>query len=120
MPVAISPAEGGRTMEVTISGKLHHADYERFVPIIERSIAESGKLRALVRMEDFHGWDAAALWDDLKFDVKHFRDIERLALVGDKQWEKGMASFCKPFTTAEVRFFEPFEIEAARAWISEP
>lgn len=115
MPVAISPAESGRMVEVTVSGKLHHTDYERFVPVIERSMAENGRLRLLVRMEDFHGWDAAALWDDIKFDVKHFRDIERLALVGDKLWEKRMASFCKPLTAAQVRFFEPFEMEEARA-----
>ena len=54
----------------------------------------------LVRLHDFHGWTAGALWEDIKFDLKHFAHIERLALVGDRKWEAGMAVFCKPFTTA--------------------
>lgn len=43
-------------------------------------------------------------------DVKHFNDIERLAIVGDSKGEKGMAIFCKPFTTATVRHFDVSEI----------
>ncbi len=69
-------------------------------------------------MHDFHGWTAGALWQDIKFDLKHFRDIERLALIGEKAWEHGMTAFCKPFTTATVRYFDrSSEVEQAEAWI---
>jgi hypothetical protein len=30
-----------------------------------------------------------------------------------------MAVFCKPFTTAKIRFFEPDEIEQAKTWLQE-
>jgi hypothetical protein len=60
-----------------------------------------------------------ALWEDIKFDVKHFSDIERIAMVGERKWQKGMATFCKPFTTAKVRYFERSDLEAAREWIGE-
>jgi hypothetical protein len=30
-----------------------------------------------------------------------------------------MASFCKPFTTAQVRYFSLHELEAAYAWVDE-
>ena len=70
-------------------------------------------------MSDFHGWDAGALWADVKFDLKHVGDIERLAMVGDKKWEKGMSVFCRPFTTARVQYFESAAIEEARAWLNE-
>jgi len=43
---------------------------------------------------------------DIKFDIKHFADIERLAMVGDKKWQHGMATFCKPFTKATIRYFD--------------
>ena len=71
-------------------------------------------------MFDFHGWNAGALWDDLKFDLKHFSDIERLAIVGDKAWEKGMSVFCRPFTTATIRYFDRSAIEDARQWVAAP
>ena len=30
----------------------------------------------LVEMHDFHGWTAGAIWEDIRFDAKHFTDIE--------------------------------------------
>ena len=65
----------------------------------------------------FHGWEAGALWEDIKFDMKHYRDIERLALVGESKWEKGMSVFCKPFTTAKIRYFDSKDIDEACEWI---
>jgi hypothetical protein len=70
-------------------------------------------------MENFHGWTAGALWEGLKFDIKHFKDIERIAMVGEKAWEKGMATFCKPFITAKSRYFDRAERAAAKDWITE-
>ena len=62
---------------------------------------------------------AGTLWQEIRFDVKHLRDIERLALVGGKKWEKGMAIFCKPFTTAKVRYFDRARTDEARKWLQE-
>ena len=80
-------------------------------------VKQHGKTRVLFEMVDFHGWEAAALWDDIKFDLKHFSHIERLAMVGDTKWEKGMSVFCRPFTTAEIRYFERTALDQARAWL---
>lgn len=104
-------------LEVTIDGKLESKDYERFAPFVEDLIREHGKVDILLVLHDFHGWTAGALWEDVKFDAKHFRDIEKLAIVGETKWEKGMATFCKPFTTAKVRYFPREEIGAAQQWI---
>jgi hypothetical protein len=30
----------------------------------------------------------------------------RLALVGDRKWEANMATFCKPFTSARIRYLD--------------
>ncbi len=109
----------GNVLEIRVSGKLTHSDYQEFVPVTEKAIESHGKVRILFQMHDFHGWEMAALWDDTKFDIKHFRDIERLAIVGETKWEKGMATFCKPFTTAKIQYFDHEKIDDARAWIQE-
>jgi hypothetical protein len=85
--------------------------------MMEERLKQHGKLRILFVMHDFHGWDAGALWEDVKFDLRHFRDIERLAVVGEAGWEKGMAAFCRPFTTASIRYFDQSEIDKAREWV---
>lgn len=117
MALQLTETNEGRLLEVRIRGKLVHADYERFVPEFERLLKLHGKLRVLFIMVDFHGWELPALWDDIKFDLKHLSDIERLALVGDTKWEKWMASFCKPFTNARIQFFKPDEEASARQWL---
>jgi|SRR5579875_1588291 hypothetical protein len=119
MSVELREEAGGKCLLVQLSGKLTKEDYQRFVPEVERLIQREGKLRMLVRMHDFHGWTIGALWEDIKFDLKHFADIERLALVGERKWEAGMAAFCKPFTRATVRYFEESQYDEAQRWITE-
>ena len=106
-------------VEIQVTGKLTKEDYRRFVPRIDEVIRQHGKVRILFDMVDFHGWKAGALWEDVKFDCAHFSAIERLAIVGDKQWEKGMAVFCRPFTSAKIHYFDRSRIEEARAWLRE-
>ena len=102
-----------------LSGKLHDEDYKRLVPAVDAAIASDGKTRILAQFHDFHGWDAKALWDDIKFSTTHCTKIKRIAIVGDKTWEKWMATVCKPFTLAAIRYFDALEIEAAKAWLAE-
>ena len=118
MSIKLIEQDGGKELEVHISGKLTHADYQRFEPEFERLIKQHGRIRVLFDMDNFHGWQAGALWDDIKLDFKHFSDIERLAIIGDKKWERGMARFCRPFTTAKIRFFDRAVADAARAWLA--
>jgi len=117
MPLQLTAEDTGRVVQVRLTGKLSKEDYQRFVPEVERLIREHGKVRVLVEMHDFHGWEMGALWEDIKFDMHHFRDIERIAMVGESKWQAGMAKFCAPFTTAKIRYFEHGQEEAARQWL---
>ena len=119
MAIQLVEKDGGKVLEVSASGKLTHEDYKQFVPTFERLIQAHGKINVLFEMTDFHGWSAGALWDDIKVDVKHFTDIARLAIVGETKWEKGMSVFCRPFTTAKIRYFDRAQAAEARAWIGE-
>jgi hypothetical protein len=102
-----------------LSGKLHDEDYKKFVPVVDAAAAKHGKIRMLAWFHDFHGWDMHALWDDIKFSTTHCTKIERIALVGEKTWEKWMSTVCKPFTMAKIRYFEAADIEVAKSWLAE-
>jgi SpoIIAA-like len=117
MPVEMKEAEGGKVLEVHLTGRLVKEDYEQFVPMAERLLKTHDKIRMLVEMHDFHGWTASALWEDIKFDAKHFNDIEQLAIAGDKRWHHGAAVFCKPFTAATIRYFDIAQLAAAQDWL---
>jgi hypothetical protein len=117
--IEILPNMPAKVLGFKMSGKLHDEDYKKFVPIVDDAIAKDDKVRILAQFHDFHGWDAHALWDDIKFSTTHCTKIERIALVGEKAWEKGMAAVCKPFTMAKIKYFDAGEIDAAKAWLAE-
>lgn len=107
----------GKLMQVHVTGKLTRDTYAELVPAVEAQIEKCGKLRLLFVMHDFHGWTAGAMWEDLKFDLKHWKDIERLAMVGETKWQKGMAAFCRPFTKATIQYFDQSDLDKAKQWL---
>lgn len=117
MSATIKEKKDGKVLEVEVLHKLTADDYKRFVPEFDRLVKQHGKIRVLFEMTDFHGWEAGALWQDIKFDLTHFTKIDRLAIVGDKKWEKGMSKFCIPFTSAKIQYFDHTALDQARTWI---
>ena len=110
----------GKVVGAKVSGKLRHQDYQQFVPRLEKVIEEQGKVRCLIEMTEVHGIEIRALWDEIKFDVRHARQIERCAVVGDREWEAWMTKFSRPiFSNAEIRFFELVDRDKAWEWIEE-
>jgi len=116
MPITLEEKEQGKLLDVHVSGRLARHDYQQFVPEVDRLIKLHGKIRVLLEMDNFHGWSPGGLWEDIKFDVRHFSDIERVAMVGENGWQKGMSQFCRPFTRAKIRYFDHNELEQAREW----
>jgi len=88
MPIQLNEENGGKILVVHVSGKLVKTDYEHFVPEFERLVLLHGKLRVLFDMTGLRGWEAGAAWEDTKFAIKHFADIERLAMVGERNGSK--------------------------------
>ncbi len=110
---------GGKLVKVIASGKLSRDSYDFFTPELDSLIERNGKIRLLFEMIHFEGWTLGAAWEDLKFSCKHFSDIERIAVVGNKKWEKAMVVVCKPFTKAKIRYFDISEIGLANDWVAE-
>ena len=117
--IQLHDESGNNIVLIQVRGKVAKADYEQFVPAFKQLVQQHGKLRVLFEMEQFHGWEVGALWEDIKFDLRHFSDIERLAMVGEKKWQKGLAAFCKPFTKAKIRYFDHTDAAAARTWLGQ-
>lgn len=107
----------GKILEIQASGKLAHDDYVNFVPEFDRLVKQHGMVNVLFDMVDFHGWTARALWDDIKLDLRHVGDVKHVAMVGDKKWEKGVTMLGRPFTAAQVRYYDRSQMDEARNWV---
>lgn len=135
----VNEVSSGNVLEFELQGTLSREDYDKLTPEIEKIVADYGKIRVLVLMHDFHGWDRSALWEAIKWNSKHFRHLERLAVVGEKsieirnvsgafdlsyqkkvRWQRWLTNLYRPFTDAEVRYFTSDEIAEARGWVNHP
>ena len=88
--------ESVKVFAMRVSGKLLHQDYQQFVPLVEKQIETHGGVRCYIEMIEFQGIELRALWDEIKFDVRHAWQIERFAIVGDRAWEAWMTNLSRP------------------------
>ncbi len=117
MPIQLKEENCGKVLVVHVTGRLVEMDYEQFVPDLERLTVKHGKLRLLFDVTDFPGWNAGALWEDTRFADNRFTDVVKLAMVGEKNCQRGMAIFCKPFTRAITRYFDRDNAHNGRHWL---
>ena len=68
MPIQLKEEDNGRLIVFHVSGVLTKEDYDRILPQAKTLLRQHGTLRVLFEMTDFHGWEPAALWEELKFD----------------------------------------------------
>ena len=120
MSYQILQENGGRNLLIHVRGKLAKTDYKDFSQEFEQNVRHHGKLGVLFDMTGFHGWEAAAIWEEFKFEAKHLADIERLAVVGDMNRQIVMTLFCKPFVKASIHYFDRGHAAAARKWLAQP
>ncbi len=117
--IQVEEVPAATIVTLKIKEKLDKNDYDQFVPMIESQMKNGMPVRLLIELYDFRGWTTGALWEDTKFTARHFRNIERMAVVGESRWQQGVTLFFKPFTAAAVRYFDMKSINDARQWIRE-
>lgn len=99
------------------TGKLTDEDYAQFIPEIEELVQQHGKIKLLLELENFKGWDAKAAWDDYKFGKEQDEHFEKIAIVGEKAWQRWMALLANFFTQADVRYYSRDELAEAWDWL---
>ncbi len=102
-----------------ISGHIDKNDYEVMLPVLEEKIKQHGKIRVFAEVQEVADYSIEALWEDVKFDFKHASDFSRAAIIGDKAWIDWLTVLAKPFTTAEIKYFDFTQREQAWQWINE-
>jgi hypothetical protein len=106
-------------LSLKAQGKLTHHDYEIITPMIDSALAEvsAPKVRALIDGTEFEGWELRAAWDDFKLGLKHGKDFEKIAIYGNKDWQKLAATIGQWFISGEVQYFE--DEQAAINWLNQ-
>ncbi|HEY6363779.1 MAG TPA: STAS/SEC14 domain-containing protein [Candidatus Binatia bacterium] len=118
MPVEISDASG-KLLQLKVRGMLKKADHERIIQIAKAAIERVGKVRALIILEAFEGWEQHEAWGDVSFMMEEGQHIEKMAIVGDEKWKDDALAFtAKGFRPTTIEFFGTARLNEARTWLA--
>jgi len=110
----------GSTWLLRVSGVLKKAELDSAQATARQEIANAGKIKVLLMLEDFQGWERGADWGDMDFAATHGDSMARIAIVGDPKWETEALMFVGAgLRRTPVRFFPQGEAAQARVWLEE-
>lgn len=112
--------EDERIWQLSVSGRLTKAELDAAQGAAGEEIQRGGKLKLLLTLDGFQGWEKGADWGDVTFNAQYGDQIEKMAIVGDPRWETEALMFVGAgFRRTVVKFFLPAEAAQARAWLAE-
>lgn len=109
----------GNVYRVDISGRLHEEELKSLQRAAATEIRRGGRIRLLIMLTDFEGWDNTA-GRDLGFYIRHGSDVERIAIVGDERWRSEALMFAGAgLRKAPVAYFKARDAIQAASWLAE-
>jgi hypothetical protein len=103
---------------IKIGGVLKRAELARAEKIAIAAMGKVRKIKFLILLESFQGWDNKDNWEDVSFQSGYDRQIDKIAIVGEKRWQELAEAFVgKGIRSTDIRYFTPSDTVLARAWI---
>lgn len=115
MTVHYTADSKARVVELTVSGRVTHADFEAILPKIEAEL-DRGPLSLVEVIDSFEGFDLDTLWQGMKFDVAHWSEFRRVAVVTDLTWFSPFTRMADALTRLQIKEFKRDQLDAARVW----
>ena len=111
------PVREDNIFAVRVSGRLTHKQYQEFLPELNALIKHYGKISLLIELDQFEGAELTAMKDDMDFGLANQEKFEKIAIVGDKLWERWGVALGKPFIDADMKYFDKRESQDAWDWL---
>jgi hypothetical protein len=110
--------ENGDTYRMDITGVLRRRELDAVEENAADLIRRGARIRLLVVLDGFAGWEPGMSWRDMEFYIRHGDAIERIAIVGDETWRSEALMFASAdLRKAPVEYFLPSELARAAAWL---
>jgi len=107
-----------RVLGLRIRGRIERTDLEAVTLALEDKLTRHERVRVYAEVDDLGGISPSALLADLRLGVRHYRDVDREAVVTDASWMAALAKAGNLLPGIEVRAFETKDKASAQAWIN--
>lgn len=107
----------GRVVAFKLTKAVTEEDIQEMEDRVDDACKEFGKIRVLFELVDLKISNPTAYWDTFKIAKRHGEDVERVAIIGDRSWEKRWIEIGGMLVDSDVRYFDHEQLEAAWRWI---
>jgi hypothetical protein len=110
--------EEGNVRVLRITGLFRKSELDAALATEANQWRPTTRVKVLVIVENFKGWERGADWGDITFFEAHGDQIDKIAIVADPQLETDLLVFAGAgFRRAPVKFFSANQLALARAWL---
>ncbi|WP_266203045.1 SpoIIAA family protein [Pontibacter kalidii] len=113
----ILPETKDDMLAVRVSGELTNEDFDLYRDLIRDRMKQYGAARLYYEMVNLNWVKPGAALENALFDLVHGRAYDRVAMVGEKVWQKWAANLISPVKKKGVRYYELHEREKAMQWV---
>lgn len=111
-------SQEGDVINAKLIGSIEASAYESIEKEVDALFSRIEGVRLMLDLRDFDGWAAlGALHNHLSLIRDHHRFLRRVAVVGDKAWQKLAEKVASRFIAADTRFFDAVDVALAEVWI---
>jgi hypothetical protein len=107
-----------RVLGVRVTGPIERGDLDAVAAAFEEKLRRHKRLRIYAEIVDMGKVTPSALLEDLRLSMRHFRDVEREAIVADAGWLALLARAGNLVPGIEVRCFSWLDKGKALEWIN--
>lgn len=104
---------------IQVEGNITKADYEKINPLIDKTVHEFEKIKFFILMNNIDAIKPEAMVSDVKMYLNHYAHISKVAVAGDKTWQRIIAGIANPFILGKIKYFPKEDVENALQWIKE-
>jgi hypothetical protein len=104
---------------VRCSDRLTLEDFQCARTVVEDAIKLNEKICLIIEVTDIAFPTLKFFAKDFKFIFKHYKSIEKVAIIGNKAWQKCWFMLMRMTFDLNGRFFKSMQHEQAWEWIKE-
>lgn len=110
------------TFGLRARGKVSKEDYDDvFYPLLSEARRQGPRIRFLFHLPpDFESFTPGAAWEDAQIGMRYLRLFERVAVVTDKDWVRGLSRGAGALLPCPLKVFRESEWSAALEWLGAP
>ena len=113
------PSQDSQTIAFEVDGTITKEDLLKLRRAIEEQFPADQKFNALAIMQHAKLPTAKALMEEVKIDIKHWRQYNKLAVISEKNFLDTMTGLTNFLPGIQSRHFHMNEMDQAWSWIKD-